>query len=161
MAATTMQSITSLANKLSADFPSYAFVPAGEFHWDPEERTVFYDESSLDAASLLHEVAHAVLGHAAYRRDIELIELERQAWEYAEKHLSAAYEVALSPAEIEDSLDSYRDWLHARSTCPHCGAAGLQVRDSEYKCLACATRWRVNDARACALRRYKIAKNKN
>ena len=151
-----MQSITSLANRLALDFPQHTITPAHEFRWDPQGRTIFYDAQSPEVASLLHEMAHAILDHAAYRRDIELLELERQAWEYARENLSSTYGVVISPAEIEDALDTYRDWLHARSTCPNCQATGLQVKSNEYKCVACMSHWRVNDARACALRRYKV-----
>jgi hypothetical protein len=132
------------------------FVQADEFRWLPEEQTIFYDPISADTASLLHEVAHAVLDHAAYSRDIELIELERQAWQYASEHMAQKYRVAITSDQIEDSLDTYRDWLHARSTCPTCQATGLQAKKNEYKCIACLGRWRVNDARICGLRRYKI-----
>jgi hypothetical protein len=153
MDATTTHSIASLITKLAADYPHFAFMPAEEFRWNPKENTVFYDSSSNNASFLLHELAHAVLGHSEYARDIELIELERSAWEFVKKNLSRTYEVTLNDEIIEDSLDTYRDWLHARSTCPTCQSTGIETKKYEYKCIACGTLWKVNDARICALRR--------
>lgn len=117
---------------------------------------VFYDQTAVDHASLLHELAHAILDHKTYARDIELIELERDAWTHAQATLAPTYNIAIGTNQIEDALDTYRDWLHARSTCPNCQATGVQTERNAYKCLACLSKWRVNDARICALRRYKI-----
>jgi hypothetical protein len=151
-----MPSTTSLANKLHSDFPALTFLAGTEFRWSPQENTIFYDQTSNDCASLLHEVAHAALGHTAYTKDIELIEMERDAWERAATQLAATYKISIEDKVIQDSLDSYRDWLHARSTCPHCKATGIQTEKNQYKCLVCTTKWRVNEARMCALRRYTL-----
>lgn len=155
MDATTTPSITSLAAKLQAEYPAYHFVEGREFRWSPQEKTIFYDGSSDDLSSLLHELAHAILGHSDYLRDIELIAMERAAWEYAANSLAPHHNASITPDTIEDALDTYRDWLHARSTCPHCGATGVQIKDHLYRCITCFTQWRVNDARSCALRRWK------
>lgn len=149
-----MPSIPLLISKASTDFPSITFLAANEFRWSPEERTVFYEQDSKDVSSLLHEVSHAILDHKDYMRDIELLELERAAWSYAQTVLSPIYHVVIDADQIEDSLDTYRNWLHARSTCPACHATGFQIKKTVYKCLACQATWRVNDARMCALRRY-------
>jgi hypothetical protein len=154
-----MQSISSLITSLTKDFPDYTFSPADEFRWSPHDQTIFFDLHSTDCAALLHEVSHAILKHSTYTRDIELLELERQAWQYAAKHMTSAYGIDITDDQIEDSLDTYRDWLHARSACPTCSATGLQVSKDTYKCIACMGQWRVNDARICELRRYKIHPN--
>lgn len=155
MDATTTLSIISLLAKLKNDYPAYQFIEAKEFRWSPEEQIIFYDAASNDTSSLLHELAHALLGHAHYLRDVELVAMERAAWEHASASLAPAYGIAITADTIEDALDTYRDWLHARSTCPQCGATGLQVKDHLYRCVICLTQWRVNDARSCALRRWK------
>jgi hypothetical protein len=151
-----MPSTTSLATKLRRDFPLFAFTASDSFRWSPQDKTVFYDSRSEDTASLLHELGHAQLNHADYSKDIELIEMERDAWECAVRTLANAYAVTISDDYVQRALDTYRDWLHARSTCPHCKATGVQMKKNLYKCVACSTRWRVNDARVCALRRYTI-----
>lgn len=150
-----MQLIPSLISKLAADFPSLQFVQDTDFRWSPKEKTIYYDPAG-DAALLLHEIAHAELKHIRYERDISLIEMERDAWEYTKKHLLARYNITPEDEVIDGALDTYRDWLHARSTCPHCQATGIQTHALSYRCLACGTKWRVNEARICALRRYVV-----
>jgi len=83
--------------------------------------------------------------------------MEREAWSYASRQLGPAYGVAIADNDAETALDTYRDWLHARSTCPSCQAIGVQTSKHHYSCVACHEKWRVNDARICALRRYKIS----
>jgi len=155
MAVTTMPSIISLASHLQTDFSLFRFTASNEFRWSYSERTIFYDIASDDTASLLHELSHAILNHQTYRRDIELIEMERDAWRRA-VILGQKYNVVITTDDIEDSLDTYRDWLHSRSTCPSCKATGIELKRRQYSCIACNVRWNVNDARICALRRYII-----
>lgn len=149
-----MPSITLLINKLRSDYPDIGFVSGDEFRWSPTDKTVIYEENSDDTASLLHELAHSLLRHASYTRDLRLLEMERDAWHRAIEVLAPNYGVEISEKTIDSALDSYRDWLHARSTCPKCEATGIQIKQSEYRCLACHTKWRVNEARVCELRRY-------
>jgi hypothetical protein len=151
-----MPSTTSLATKLQKDFPALIFTRSDTFRWAPQTKTIFYDQSSDYEASLLHELAHALLEHAEYTKDISLIEMERDAWELAVQTLAKKYDVNIGDDTVQDALDTYRDWLHARSTCPHCQATGVQTKKDHYKCLACETTWRVNEARLCGLRRYTL-----
>lgn len=153
-----MLSTASLVPKLIADYPQLTFLAGDVFHWHPETRTITYLEESHDIASLLHEVAHALLEHQDFKRDVELIEMERDAWRYAADTLAPRYHSVITPDIIEDSLDTYRDWLHARSTCPTCQATGVQIKQRLYRCLACRSEWTVNDARQHALRRHLTKK---
>jgi len=152
-----MLSTISLVSKLKADFPQFRFIEGEEFRWAPNEAAIYFDATSSDTASLLHELSHAILDHRQYSRDIQLIEFEQAAWQYAQTVLSEHYAVSISQDNIDTSLDTYRDWLHARSQCPYCKATGLQVKSRLYSCLACTTKWRVNDARVCELRRVVVA----
>lgn len=148
-----MPSTLSLVKQLRNEYPQLTFVKGDDFHWSPSTRTIFFKvpgETSL----LLHELGHALLMHRQYARDIELLEMEQAAWTYAVSHLSNHHAAPIAIDTIEAHIDSYRDWLHARSTCPSCASTGVQVAKKEYKCLACGTRWHVNEARTCALRRY-------
>jgi hypothetical protein len=156
MDAITMPSTTLLASNLQSDFPAFTFIAGDSFHWSPSDKKIYYDTSSDDTASLLHELSHAILDHHQYTKDIELIEMERDAWQYATTALAERYHTSIDDEIAQDALDTYRDWLHARSTCPHCKATGVQTQKSHYKCIACGTKWRVNEARVCALRRYRI-----
>lgn len=152
-----MPLISSLVNKLRSDFGQFTFAPGDTFHWSPTDSTIYYVVESDDAASLLHELAHGLLGHKSYTRDITLLEMERDAWSRASQQLGPIYEVTIDKDTVEAALDTYRDWLHARSTCPNCQAIGIQTNKHHYGCVACHEKWRVNDARICALRRYKLS----
>jgi hypothetical protein len=48
---------------------------------------------------------------------------------------------------VQNCLDTYRDWLHRRSSCPQCGAHVLQRDVSTYQCFNCQTRWHVSSGR--------------
>jgi hypothetical protein len=144
-----------LLNQLKRDYPNINFNEDEDFAWSPLDKTISYNPYDPQATALtLHELAHAVLGHGAYKHDIELIAIERAAWDYAKITLGPLYNHPIDEDFAEDTLNTYRDWLHARSTCPNCGATGLQIKQREYKCLACEQTWRVNEARSCELRRY-------
>jgi hypothetical protein len=156
MVVTIMASTPSLLDNLHRDFPDIRFTPGDSFRWSPEEHAVYYADTD-DTASLIHEVAHATLKHAAYTRDIDLIKMERDAWEYAVTTLSVRYGLEITDDTVQDALDTYRGWLHSRSTCPKCQATGVQTGARTYTCLACKAAWRVNEARSCMLRRYTLS----
>ena len=146
---------------LEHDFPMFSFEHGSMFSWIPERQTITYSEPMTDEniAQLLHELSHGILHHASYTRDIQLIDMEREAWEYAVNTLAPAYalSLAMSDSIVQDALDSYRNWLHERSTCPRCNAVGLETAQQRYHCLNCQNQWRVNEARQCQLRRYQIS----
>ena len=158
MDAITMQSTNLLINQLKEDYPSFHFQATTEFLWSADRQTIHIDPTVDNCNEfILHELSHALLNHEGYRRDIDLIKLERDAWEYAKTHLSATYNQSIDEEMIQDNLDTYREWLHARSKCPDCEATGLQTKAQNYLCLFCNNSWRVNEARLCALRRYTLA----
>lgn len=156
MVATTMPSTLSLLNQLRNDYPQIHFTRGDHFRWSSETKTLFYTNSESNQASLLHELAHAILEHKNYSRDIELIRCERDAWHFAQHTLAVTYDVIVTDEMAQNNLDTYRDWLHARSTCPACSATGIQNTINTYSCPACRHTWKVNEARNCALRRYSI-----
>jgi len=142
-----------LTARLTRDFPKFKFKKSKVAHWSPVKNTIFYTE---DDAKTLHELSHALLGHADFIQDIELIHLERDAWEKA-RELAPGYGVKITDDIVETALDDYRDWLHARSLCPKCSQTGLQSRtDLVYSCLNCSARWTANDARTCGLKRRLV-----
>ncbi len=150
-----MPSTNSLIAKLSGAYPDIAFHQGTSTHWSHATRTISYAPDTTPA-ELLHELGHAVRGHADYSRDIKLIAMEREAWTAAQE-LAPRYGVSIADDTIEDHMDTYRDWLHARSLCPHCQANGVQIAALTYECLSCHTRWAVNEARSCRLRRQTLA----
>ena len=158
MDATTMPSTHSLLPKLQRDFPKVTFTAGNRFAWSPGANTVFYDASDLDNTGiLLHELAHGLLHHHQYSKDVELLTIEAAAWDKA-LEIAQPYSVEITNDMIQDNLDTYREWLHARSTCPQCEATGYQTGKDAYACIACSHTWRVNEARICGLKRYSSEK---
>jgi hypothetical protein len=153
---TTMPHINSLAASIISDYP-YHFVIGDDFKWSPLTSTIFYPPltSPEDIWSFLHEVSHAELRHTDYLADVQLVNNEAQAWKHAATVLAHRYNVSIDQDYIEDHLDTYRIWLHQRSTCPDCSQNGLQTKNT-YSCINCRCVWRVNEARLCALRRVTL-----
>lgn len=151
-----MQSIKNLIPKLNKDYPQFIFKESNQFSWSPNEKTLFYKTNDKEhLIYIIHELAHALLKHSNYVYDIDLVKMEREAWDEAIK-LANIYGVKISNDEIQQTLDTYRDWLHERSKCPKCSANGIQTDKKTYQCPVCNQKWRVNEARICSLRRYQI-----
>lgn len=146
----------SLLAKLQQDLPNLHFEQSDICCWSPKNNTVYYRKLFKidDVYNLLHEAAHGSLGHKEFNNDLELIRLEIEAWQYAKNHLSKPLGVTIAEAYVDDSLETYRTWVHNRSRCPNCQQNGLQTKNDTYQCLNCRCRWRVNDARQCQLKRY-------
>ena len=153
-----MAKTDSLAKALADAFPQLTFASSDDFRWSPDEMTIYYGDDSPE--NLLHETAHGLLKHVSYDRDITLLKLECDAWTYAKQELAPRFDMKISDNTVEDALDSYRDWLHARSLCPHCSQTGIQTDSNTYSCLGCDESWNTNEARRCALRRYKAEATK-
>lgn len=160
MAVTTTASLSSIWQSIRDTYSQFSYKRAKTARWSPDETTVYFlpIRSSEDYAYNLHELGHALCGHSGFTQDIDLLGLEREAWDRAAV-MAGHYDTAIVPSLIEASLDSYREWMHTRSRCPHCRSAGIQQKVSlDYSCPLCGTRWHTNDARQCELRRFVIQK---
>lgn len=161
--APTLRVFDELLARLTVDFPQLQFSAGKSFCWSPISGQVFYtaihagsksgslnySEDATALFSLLHETGHALLGHKRYELDLELLNLEVAAWQRA-KALAGQYDIGIDENHIEDCLDSYRDWLYARSVCPSCTTKALQMDSmSAYRCFNCATTWKVTASRFC------------
>ncbi|MCA9334275.1 hypothetical protein KC963_04455 [Candidatus Saccharibacteria bacterium] len=148
-----------LLKKLVRDFPDINFVAGDQFYWSPKQGEVVYDKAALlkrtSPWSLLHELGHAILQHRAYTSDLELIEMESQAWEQARK-TGTRYGFEIDNEHIQDCMDTYRDWLHQRSACPTCDTRSLQQDSSHYRCFNCGETWSVSSSRFCRPYRRKV-----
>ena len=141
--------IEAFVAKLKIDYPQFSFQPGPREHWSPGSKIITYNPSQelMDLRNgVLHELAHAILGHSSYDSDLELVRLESKAWQLATR-IGKKYRVNISDDSIQNCLDTYRDWLHRRSTCPKCGANGLQQNTNTYKCLNCQADWSVTSGR--------------
>lgn len=140
-----------LLKKISADFPKLKFIEGSRFKWSPDDQTITYvtDGTSKKAAwALFHELAHADLNHKTYAMDVELLLMEVAAWDKA-KALASIYGHSIDEEHIQDCLDTYRDWLDQRSTCPACANNSLQQTPNEYGCFNCQAVWQVSSSRFC------------
>lgn len=150
--------IQHLIKALQSNCPQLRFMPDTSFYWSPKDATIHYPanhDSKYAQQQLLHEVAHALLGHTTYESDINLLHIEIAAWEKAIE-LAAEYHLQIDREHIESCLDTYRDWLHNRATCPECNAAGLQHPAGTYTCVNCSCVWSVTDQRLCRTYRLKV-----
>lgn len=141
--------IKELVAQLQQDYPQFMFEEGPQEHWSPRSNTITYNPSQeLEELScgLLHELAHALLNHRTYDSDLELLKLEAQAWELASK-IGRKYKLKIDQDHIQNCLDTYRDWLHQRSTCPGCATHVIQASARSYQCFNCKTSWEVSSGR--------------
>ena len=143
--------------KLRADYPGLTFAPDTVAHWSPQANQISYTSDSDDESiwGTLHELGHALLSHQSYTTDVSLLEKEVSAWAKAET-LARRYDITIDEAHIQNCLDTYRNWLHQRSSCPACRAQGAQSADKRYSCINCKTTWQVSTARFCRAYRRRV-----
>ncbi|MBR5408862.1 hypothetical protein IK112_02870 [Candidatus Saccharibacteria bacterium] len=151
------------------DYPQFRFCLnqkrfSFRFANPPAKSTIFVGPPQpYFALQTLHELGHALCGHQDYHTHIERLKIESAAWQRAKTVLknykskakslqqSSDPSVKLSGKNLakilpawnqdytEDSLDTYRDWLHAKSKCKKCGQTCYQTRDGKYHCPFCDT----------------------
>ncbi len=150
--------MSTIVTQLIKDFPSLSFLESDSFYWSPRKHAIHYaaldNETTVSKWSLLHEVGHALLEHQDYQTDFDLLLLEISAWEKA-KELAKNYNEKIDPDHIQDCLDTYRDWLYSRSTCPKCTNCSLQIDTHTYSCFNCNEVWHVSRSRKCRTYRKK------
>jgi len=138
---------------------TFSFKPSASFRWSPDEETVYFnrDELATEAGkmSLLHEIAHGLLGHVSFAFDVDLITLEREAWQKA-RELGNKHGVEFTEEDMQAALETYRNWLHVRSTCPTCTQTALETAPQHYHCSNCQTSWRVSPSQICQIQRRRI-----
>ncbi len=140
---------TTLANPITImnDFSDISFVESKEFYWSAKENTVHYNSSEFKSIRgtyrLIHEIGHALCNHKNYVSGVGLLALETEAWSKASE-IAKKYGLVIDTDYIESCLDSYRDWLHRRSSCPDCTSISVESGENEYKCFNCLKKWAVS-----------------
>jgi hypothetical protein len=157
MPKTAIPSLETLLAQIRRDYPDLSFAESTDFSWHAGQKHISFKSSGANAKQdtwgLLHELGHALLGHATYCFDIELLQLEAIAWGKA-RELAQKYMLEINEDYVQDCLDTYRDWLHLRATCPNCFARSLQASPRDYHCFNCGSRWQVSRSRLC--RPYRL-----
>jgi hypothetical protein len=152
--------LDALLERIASDYPDLQFIESAHFSWHAGKKHVSYKKNSKntlrDMLALLHELGHAILEHKDYKHDIELVQLEVAAWDKAQE-LANTYGLEMDDEYIQDCIDTYRDWLHLRATCPTCYARSLQASTSRYKCFNCQSSWQVSRSRLCRPYRLQTA----
>lgn len=151
-----------LVQAAQRQFPDLEFAASDHFSWLARLGRITYDDhrSGADfAASLYHEIGHSQLNHRSFSSDVELLIMERQAWTWARQTL-ASLGHKLDDQLVEDSLDTYREWLYRRALCPQCNLVGFQTERQLYHCIFCRHSWRVPTSRLCQVRRTVIKPSK-
>lgn len=129
-------------------YPEINVIDGDVFAWSALHNTVATPKRSnniTDIWSLLHEYGHATLAHNNFQTDIELLMMEADAWEQA-KIIALELKLQINKEYIQDTLDTYRDWLYKRSLCPYCEQTGVETTRGKYTCLNCDTKWKVKSA---------------
>lgn len=138
-------SLVSLAT-LRSTFSQFNFAEHAIFYWSPRQNCIYYNPKQLQTErglfQLLHEISHALLGHTYYGSGVELLKMEAAAWQKAQE-LAMEYGKKITSRQIQDCLDGYRDWLHLRSTCPHCKTIAAETKSNSYHCFNCFQSWTV------------------
>ncbi len=129
------------------DFPQFTFVPGGFFMWSPHTNSIVYDtrrvKSNDGQIALVHEIGHGLLAHRLYRYDMQLIQMEMDAWDQV-RQLAPKYSLYIDEGHIARCIATYDKWLTKRATCPDCENFSLQKGRDQYGCFACGSVWDVN-----------------
>ncbi|MFO0970892.1 MAG: hypothetical protein U0520_00865 [Candidatus Saccharimonadales bacterium] len=131
---------------IKQQFRQFSFKEHEVFHWSPRDNCIYYDPIKLTRAAgvyqLLHEIGHALSGHTNYESGIQLLKMETEAWQQAQR-IAKSYNLKISETQIERCLDSYRDWLHLRSKCPSCSTTAVETEANLFHCFNCLQDWKV------------------
>lgn len=121
---------------LKSTYSDFTFKSGRKFLFRPP-KSIFYLESNENFRFLLlHELAHALLGHFSFSRSLERLEIERDAWEKT-RELCELHNVAFDESLAEAELDTYRDWVHQKTLCKTCGQTCLEVSSESLFCPFC------------------------
>lgn len=133
---------------LTKEFPGLSFKAGRMFMWSPSNQVIFFDTRRINSDSgkiaLLHEIGHAMLGHTTYKYDIELLNMEMDAWDFV-RNIAIKFNLKIDESHIDKCINSYDQWLSKRATCPDCSSFSIQKNNSNFICLICGSSWKVNN----------------
>ena len=153
-----MHNLNDVLAQLKKQNPTIKYVKGNDFKWSFSSKTITYLNNNIitNIWSLIHETAHAQLDHQNYKTDQQLLTLEMQAWQRAKIIAKSLNGLIIDQDHIENCLDTYRDWLHKRATCPNCNVTTLQKGVGAYKCFNCHCSWNVPASPQCKIIKTKL-----
>ena len=123
-------------SSLEETYPDFTFRPGHKFLFRPPKSIYYLESDENFRLLLLHELAHALLGHFSFSRSLERLQIERDAWEKT-RELCNLHSVPFDEALAEAELDTYRDWVHQKTLCKTCGLTCLEVNSESLFCPFC------------------------
>ena len=125
-----------LIKKIVQTHPELTFRRGKRFAFRPPTTVIIGPFEPNYLLLFCHELGHALCMKHSFATDIERLKIERLAWEEAKK-ICIQYLIPYDEDFVEDQLDSYRDWLHAKSKCKKCGLTRYQTKNGQYHCPYC------------------------
>lgn len=121
---------------LKSEFPNFSFKPGRKFLFRPKKSIFYLEDNENFRLLLLHELAHALLGHFSFETSLDRLKIERDAWDKT-RSLCADFNVPFLEEVAEAELNSYRDWLHQKTLCKTCGLSCIEVDSESLFCPFC------------------------
>ena len=121
---------------LQSVYPELIFKPGRKFLFRPPRTINYLQDNENFRLLLLHELAHALLGHSSYQTSLQRLKLERDAWART-RQLCAKHHVPFSESLAEAELNTYRDWHHQKTLCKTCGVSCLELNAKSLYCPFC------------------------
>lgn len=121
---------------IQTSYPEYNFHPGQKFLFRPPKTINYLESDDNFRLLLLHELAHALLGHFSYQKSLERLQIERDTWEKT-RELCKFYSIPFDETLAEAELDTYRDWVHQKTLCKTCGLSCLEVSSESLYCPFC------------------------
>ena len=128
-----------IVKQLKKDYPDFRFIDGARFSFKPPKTIVIGPyEGEKTPMLLFHELGHALSKKYSYKLGIERLKIESIAWQTGKKAYQNYSNLPLWDNDfVEDNLDTYRDWLHQKSTCKTCGLTMYQDVNNSWRCPYC------------------------
>lgn len=132
---------------LQSTYPEFTFQLGQRFTFRPPHTIILEPLTTPPqpnyALLTLHELSHALCKHKDYQTNLKRLKIEVEAWEYAKNLLKLhpewlkTYPLKWDEDFVQAQLDTYRDWLHQKSTCHTCHLTRFQAQNGTYYCPHC------------------------
>lgn len=134
-----------LVAQLKKDYPDFIFKSGSRFAFRPPKTIIIGPYEGKNTPLLLfHELGHALSKKYSYNLSVERLKIESLAWQAGKTAYLACQKSGNYPnlppwneTFVEDNLDTYRNWLHQKSTCKSCGLTMYQSKDKTWSCPYC------------------------